>query len=90
MGDQASIGATLAAMGDAWERADGASFATAFAEDADFVNILGAAFSGRGSIAAQHQLIFDTIYKGGATPGRELTQFRKSHRTWPSPKYRRR
>jgi uncharacterized protein (TIGR02246 family) len=76
MSDQAGVGALLIGMATAWERADGASFAAAFTEDADFVNILGGAFSGRQAIAAQHQFIFDTIYKGSHARF-ELTRFRK-------------
>jgi len=66
MADRLSEGevrATLAAMSEAWRRADGAGFAADFTDDADFVNILGMAFHGRDQIAAQHQLIYDTIYK---------------------------
>jgi len=48
----------------AWNAADGAGFARAFAEDADFVNIRGLHFRTREGIAKGHQEIFDTIYKG--------------------------
>jgi len=50
----------------AWDNADGAAFGSVFTDDADFVNILGGLFSGRDAIAAQHQAIFDTIYKGSS------------------------
>jgi uncharacterized protein (TIGR02246 family) len=62
--DTREFHAILAALGEAWGRADGAGFAAAFTGDADFVNILGMAFRGRDAITAQHQQIFDTIYKG--------------------------
>ena len=48
----------------AWNAADGAAFAQAFARDADFVNIRGELHSGTEAIAAGHQGIFDTIYRG--------------------------
>src|SRR5262249_42151746 len=47
----------------AWNAADGAGFARAFADDADFVNIRGLHFRTRENIAKGHQEIFDTIYK---------------------------
>ena len=43
---------------------DGAAFAAPFAADADFVNIRGEHFRGRGAIAAGHAAIFQTIYAG--------------------------
>lgn len=48
----------------AWNAGDGAAFARAFAADADFVNIRGELHSGTEAIAAGHQGIFDTIYRG--------------------------
>ena len=49
----------------AWNAADGQSFAEAFAEDADFIHILGGYYTGRAAIEAGHRMIFGTIYKGG-------------------------
>ncbi len=48
----------------AWNNSDSAGFAAPFAEDADFVHILGGHFTGRTSIERGHRAIFDTIYKG--------------------------
>jgi uncharacterized protein (TIGR02246 family) len=48
----------------AWNDADGAAFAGPFAEDADFVNIRGEHARTRDAIAAGHQGIFNTVYKG--------------------------
>ena len=48
----------------AWNAADGAGFARAFTENADFINIRGEHFRGREVIAQGHQGIFDSIYKG--------------------------
>lgn len=63
--DLARIAEALARrLQDAWNAADGAAYAAVFAEDADFVNIRGEWIHGRAEIAAGHQMIFDTIYKG--------------------------
>lgn len=51
-------------MENAWNSADGPAFSAAFAEDADFVNVLGMHARGRDAIAAGHEQIFRTIYAG--------------------------
>lgn len=48
----------------AWNAADGTAFAAAFADDADFIHILGGYYTGRAAIEAGHRMIFGTIYKG--------------------------
>ena len=48
----------------AWNAGDGAGFAEAFAEEADFIHILGGYYNGRAAIEAGHRMIFGTIYKG--------------------------
>ena len=48
----------------AWNAGDGTGFAEAFAEEADFIHILGGYYSGRAAIEAGHRMIFGTIYKG--------------------------
>jgi uncharacterized protein (TIGR02246 family) len=50
----------------AWNAADSASFAALFAEDADFIHILGGYYTGRVAIEAGHRMIFGTIYKGSS------------------------
>ena len=50
----------------AWNAADGAAFAELFADDADFIHILGGYYTGRAAIEAGHRMIFGTIYKGSA------------------------
>ncbi len=50
----------------AWNTADGTSFAALFAEDADFIHILGGYYTGRAAIEAGHRMIFGTIYKGSS------------------------
>jgi uncharacterized protein (TIGR02246 family) len=47
-----------------WNSGASAGFATSFAEDADFINILGMHHTGRSAIEAGHRQIFDTVYKG--------------------------
>ena len=56
--------ATFARLEQAWNAADGAAFGAAFTDDAEFVDVRGAHHHGRAAIAAGHQAIFDTIYKG--------------------------
>ena len=63
----------------AWNAADGAAFAEPFAEDADFINVRGELHTGRQAIAAGHQGIFDSIYRGsevryGVIQARELDE----------------
>ncbi|MFM2078262.1 MAG: hypothetical protein RJA49_2152 [Actinomycetota bacterium] len=49
----------------AWNRADGASFGAAFADETDFVNIRGEHLRGDGAaIGLAHQGLFDSIYAG--------------------------
>jgi uncharacterized protein (TIGR02246 family) len=51
----------------AWNRGDGTAWATAFADDADFVNILGQSFPGRDAIAEQHRRILAGPFHGSHT-----------------------
>ena len=48
----------------AWNASDSMAWASLFAEDADFIHILGGHFQGREAIEHGHRTIFDTIYKG--------------------------
>jgi uncharacterized protein (TIGR02246 family) len=56
--------ALVAHLEKSWNSYDSQSFASVFAEDADFIHILGAYFNGKESIEKGHRAIFDTIYKG--------------------------
>jgi uncharacterized protein (TIGR02246 family) len=60
----------------AWNEADGRAFGEPFTADADFVDIRGEHHRGREAIAAGHQAIFDSIYKGSSTDY-ELTRARE-------------
>ena len=59
----------------AWNEADGRAFGEPFTADADFVDIRGEYHRGREEIAAGHQAIFDSIYKG-STVNYQLMQAR--------------
>jgi uncharacterized protein (TIGR02246 family) len=48
----------------AWNAGDSAGFAAPFAENADFVNVMGMHARGRAAILAGHEHIFRTIYAG--------------------------
>jgi len=48
----------------AWNRSDSIAWAALFADDADFIHILGGHFTGQTAIERGHRAIFDTIYKG--------------------------
>lgn len=48
----------------AWNRGDGAGYASAFAEDADFTSVRLDRPHSRAEIAAGHEAIFATVYKG--------------------------
>jgi uncharacterized protein (TIGR02246 family) len=54
----------LKQLEDAWNAARGEAFGAPFAEEAEFVDIRGDHHRGRAAIAAGHQAIFDSIYRG--------------------------
>ena len=49
---------------NAWNNGDSVTWTAQFAEDADFIHILGGHFNGHAAIERGHRAIFDTIYKG--------------------------
>ena len=53
----------------AWARADHELFASAFTEDADFINITATPLRGQQEIARHHAQLWATLYKGS-----QLTQ----------------
>ncbi|WP_409491789.1 SgcJ/EcaC family oxidoreductase [Amycolatopsis sp. cmx-11-12] len=57
----------------AWNAGDGAAWAACFAEDADFVDVVGRIQRGRATIARELQNIFDTIYRGSTLEIRQLS-----------------
>ena len=62
--DEGAIQDILKQLENAWNAADSVSFAAAFAEDANFIQIFGGQLDGRPAIEASHRHIFDTIYRG--------------------------
>jgi uncharacterized protein (TIGR02246 family) len=48
----------------AWNNADSVAWTALFADDADFIHILGGHFNRHTAIERGHRAIFDTIYKG--------------------------
>ena len=62
--DEAAIRAVVAGMEARRNAVDRSGYGAHFAEDADFVVIDGRHARGRAAIAAGHQQIFDTIYRG--------------------------
>jgi len=62
--DEKSLHEMVYQLEAAWNAADGQSFAEAFAEDADFIHIIGGYYTGRPAIEAGHRMILGTIYKG--------------------------
>ena len=61
--DEAAMRESVKQMESGWNTKSGALFAKPFAEDADYVVINGMYINGRATIGAQHQRIFDTIFK---------------------------
>lgn len=61
--DEAAIRENVKNLEEGWNTKSGALFAKPFAEDADYVVINGHYIKGRAVIEAQHQRIFDTIFK---------------------------
>jgi uncharacterized protein (TIGR02246 family) len=63
-GEERALHGMVYQLEAAWNAADSASFAALFADDADFIHILGGYYTGRAAIEAGHRMIFGTIYKG--------------------------
>ena len=64
---ESQIQRILSAQEVAWNVGDSAAWGSAFAEDADFVNILGQVFHGREAIVQVHGRILAGPYKGSHT-----------------------
>jgi len=61
---QNELQALVSHLEDSWNHYDSKAYASVFAEDADFIHILGAHYIGRESVDTAHRTIWDTIYKG--------------------------
>ncbi len=62
--DETLLHELVAKLEAAWNASDSIAWAAQFAEDADFIHILGGHFNGHTAIERGHRTIFDTIYKG--------------------------
>jgi len=60
---KAEIEFVLSSLIDCWNRHDVPALCAYFAEDADFVNVLGARMQGRTMIEAQHKRLHETIFR---------------------------
>src|SRR5256886_15306576 len=61
--DEIGIKKVLADQVEAWNRHDAKAFSMAFAEDADFTNVVGASAHGRAEVEKFHAPMFATIFK---------------------------
>ena len=64
MNDQGPLLDIVKKLEVAWNNGDSVAWTTQFADDADFIHILGGHFHGHTAIERGHRAIFDTIYKG--------------------------
>ena len=64
LNDEQNLRDIVRGLEAAWNRGDSLAWSEFFAEDADFIHILGGYFNGRTTIERGHRAIFDTIYKG--------------------------
>ncbi len=62
----AQIDAVIKGMIESWNRHDMVSYAAFFAENADFVNVLGMRQRGRAEIEARHVELHRTIFRNSA------------------------
>jgi len=62
--DETLLHELVAKLERAWNASDSVTWASQFAEDADFIHVLGGHFHGRIDVERGHRHIFDTIYKG--------------------------
>lgn len=61
---QTAVEALLSSEQNAWNSNDSATYASAFTENADFINIRGQIFTGQPAIAQVHAMIFAGPFKG--------------------------
>jgi len=64
MDNNHSIYELVRVLEDAWNSSNSQRFASVFAEDADFITVMGKHYNSRQLIDTGHRVIFDTIYKG--------------------------
>jgi uncharacterized protein (TIGR02246 family) len=71
--DTTDIAAVLQSLMDTWNRHDMVAYAANFAENADFVNVLGERYTGREQIEAQHVRIHKTVMRNSQLWNTEYT-----------------
>jgi uncharacterized protein (TIGR02246 family) len=64
--DDQAIATLVAEVERAWNSHEMSRFAACFAEDADFVNVRGWWWRGRGEIEEHHALLHETIFSGSS------------------------
>src|ERR1700744_358401 len=62
--DEQALRDLVAKLEAAWNAGDSVAWAGLFAEDTDFIHILGVHYTGRAAVQTGHRMIWDTIYKG--------------------------
>jgi uncharacterized protein (TIGR02246 family) len=62
--DEAAVRDVVRRLETGWNAGSGEGFAAPFAADADYVAFDGSLIKGRPTIAAAHQQLFDTVFKG--------------------------
>jgi uncharacterized protein (TIGR02246 family) len=62
--DEQALREIVAKLEAAWNAADVNAWSSLFAEDVDFIHILGAHYVGRPAVEHGHRVIWSTIYKG--------------------------
>jgi len=62
--DEEALRDMVAKLEAAWNSADVTAWSNLFADDVDFIHILGVHYTGREAVATGHRIIWDTIYKG--------------------------
>jgi uncharacterized protein (TIGR02246 family) len=62
--DEAAVRDVVRRLEAGWNAGSGEGFAAPFAEDADYVAFDGSVIKSRPTIAAGHQQLFDTVFKG--------------------------
>lgn len=61
--DEAAVRAVASSFVDTWNRHDMQAFAAVFADDADFVNVIGLWWQGRAEIQREHEALHATRMK---------------------------
>ena len=62
--DQQTVTGLLETFAQGWNAASGATLASVFAADADFINVMGLHARGREMIAEGHDQLFATVFRG--------------------------